>query len=572
MPRPPAAFVSDEELALSVPALVEGGRADLALRTLWLAADGAPDLDRFARLLDLLALLPPQTRSSGPGVRLHLRLLTGLRRAGDSLDAVEAARDAGLGAHFLNVYRAWALSQQERFGEALETLKPALSESLDTEPDAGPETGGLTRFEDTLGWRVRARSLAALGQGGWREGYARARLHATGRALALVWLEEGATLSGRGDVQGALRAYTQALPLVERDPYYHALALHNLGLVCLRDCRFGEAEAYFGRVSGVGRAAAFRARALCGEGAVRRALGEWDRAAWAYRAALELQAEDDDRQQAWRGLGHTLRLSGRARSAVEWLTRATTATPGDRQTGRSWVFVDVAAAYAALGDVSAAHEALGLIPPLTGEDADRERIVRAELARQGGDLAGALSHLGGLNLQTLWAREEAHAFPELFSPLPDPATRPAPLPRAERTHVTVRALGPLDVRVNGRPVPVGPASRAGVLLVALLEAGGRAGTGELALAVSSREDRCERHGKQAVSRIAGELRRALGWEGSVQARSGAYFLDPAAEWDYDVRSALEAGQPIEAFLSGVTLPWVLDRETQLRQKDSDHLH
>nr|WP_246580970.1 tetratricopeptide repeat protein [Deinococcus aestuarii] len=552
---------------MSVPALVEEGRADLALRTLWLAAEGAPGLDRFARLLDLLTLLPPETRGGGPGVRLHLRLLTGLRRSGDTLGAVTAARQAGLGAPFLNVYAAWALSQQERFGEALEGLAPSLSESLDTHPDAGPETGGLTRFEDTLGWRVRARSLAALGREGWREAYARARLHASGRALALVWLEEGATLSGRGDVQGALRAYTQALPSVEHDPYYHALALHNLGLVCLRAGRFEEAEAYFGRVRRVGRAAAaFRARALCGEGAVRRALGEWDRAASAYRAALDLEAEDDDRQQAWRGLGHTLRLAGRARSALEWLTRATLATPGDRRTGRSWVFVDVAAAYAALRDPAAARDALGRTGPLTGEDADRGRVVRAELARQGGDPAGALAHLGGLDPRTLWAREEAHAFPELFALLPGP-DRPAPLPRAGRTRVTVRALGPLDVRVNGRPVPVGPTSRAGVLLVALLEAEGRAGTGELALAVSDREDRRERHGRQAVSRIAGELRRALGWEASVQARSGAYFLDPGADWDYDVRSALDSGQPVEAFLSGVTLPWVLDREGELRQRD-----
>ena len=112
---------------------------------------------------------------------------------------------------------------------------------------------------------------------------------------------------------------------------------------------------------------------------------------------------------------------------------------------------------------------------------------------------------------------------------------------------------------------------AALLLVALLEAGGQASTGQLALAVSGREDRRERHGKQAVSRLARELRRALGWDGSVRAGSGAYFLDPGAEWTYDVHDLRAAGQPVEAFLSGVTLPWVLDRETELRQQDSNDL-
>ncbi|EYB69206.1 hypothetical protein DEIPH_ctg011orf0199 [Deinococcus phoenicis] len=551
--------VTDEELAASVAALLEEGQDALALRTLTLAAGDVQLTARLTFLLDLLTRLPADLLGSEPGVRLHLQLLSGLRRHDRVLEVTAAAHAAGLSAPFLDVYRGWALSQQDLFPEALAALAPALQ--------TGPDALDLTPVEDTLAWRVRARSLARQGQDGWREAYARARRRAAGRPLALVWLEEGATLGRRGDVVDALAAYAQALPLVEGDPYYRALTLHNMGLVCLRACRFEEAETYFQRVRQVRRrAAAFQARAQCGEAAVRRALGEWERAEAAYRAALDLDPDDDDRRQAWRGLGHTLRLAGRPLSALEWLTRAANVTAGQRQTGRSWVFVDLAAAHAALRDPRAAQAALDRTGPLSGEDADREQIVRAELARQAGDAGTALALLQPLDRRTLWAREEAHAFPALFALLG--RGRPAPLARPACPHVLVRAAGPLDVRVNGRRVPLAPTALAGVLLVALLEAGGQAGTGQLALAVSGHEERRERHGKQAVSRLARELRRALGWEGSVRASAGAYFLDPQADWRYDVREAQAAGQPVEAFLSGVTLPWVLDRETELRQQGS----
>ncbi|WP_272975795.1 tetratricopeptide repeat protein [Deinococcus geothermalis] len=561
MPRA-APAMTQEEVSLSVTALLAEGRADLALRTLTLAADTAISSGEFAPLLDLLGRLPAAVRDSAAGVRLHLRLLGSLRQHERTLEVIQAARTIGLDAPFLQVFAGWALSQQERFAEAQVALAPALHREAD-----------LTPLEQTLAWRVQARALAAQGLAGWREAYARARQCAQGRPLALVWLEEGATLGRQGAVGEALAAYAQALPLVERDSYYRALTLHNMGLVCLRACRFEEAEAYFQRVRQVGRgAAAFQARALCGEAAVRRALGEWERAESAYRAAAQLEADDDDRQQAWRGLGHTLRLAGRPLSALEWLTRAAGAVPGERQTGLSWVFVDLAAAHAALGDHAAAQAALARTGPLAGEDADRACIVRAELARQAGDPEVALALLRPLSRQSLWLREEAHAFPELFALLErEGQDLPEALPRPARPQVTVRAAGPLEVRVNGRPVPLAPTSLAGVLLVALLEAGGQASTGQLALAVSEREDRRERHGKQAVSRLARELRRALGWDGSVRAGSGAYFLDPGAEWTYDVHDLRAAGQPVEAFLSGVTLPWVLDRETELRQQDSNYL-
>lgn len=552
--------MTDEEWTASVTALLEEGREHLALQMLMRAADENGTNTRFTGLLNLFARLPAEVRESEAGVRFHLRLLGSLRQHEQVLEVIRAARLAGLAAPFLNVYEGWAFSQRGQAEAALDTLASAL--------DA--PAASLLPLEDTLAWRVQARALAALGRAGWREAYARARQHAQGRPLALVWLEEGATLGKQGAVLEALAAYARALLLLERDPYYRAFTLHNMGLVCLRACRFEEAEAYFQRVRRSGRGAqALEARALCGEAAVRRALGEWERAEAAYRAAAHLSGDDDDRQQAWRGLGHTLRLAGKPLSALEWLTRAATAVPGERQSGRSWVFVDLAAAQAALGDRQAAEAALKRTGPLSGEDADRANIVRAELARQGGDTEAALALLRPLARQTLWAREEAYAFPDLFALLGE--ARPAPLPRAGKPSVSVRAAGPLEVRVNGRAVPLAPTSLAGVLLVALLEAGGQASTGQLALAVSGREERSERHGKQAVSRLARELRRALGWEGSVQARSGAYALDPEAEWTYDVREAQVRGQPVETFLSGVTLPWVLERETELRQMDANLL-
>ncbi|WP_051935679.1 tetratricopeptide repeat protein [Deinococcus sp. YIM 77859] len=560
MPRPKITAVTEEEWNASVTALLEEGREDLALQMLSRAADEATTIARFSELLDLFARLSMAHKRSEEGVRFHLRLLASLRLHEPVLEVTRSARLEGLAAPFLSAFEGWALSQREEWEAALDALLPALHAPFEA----------LTLLEDMLTWRVRARALAALGQGGWREAYARARQHVQGRPLALVWLEEGATLGRQGAVLEALAAYARALPLLERDPYYRAFTLHNMGLVCLRACRFEEAEAYFQRVRQCGRGArALEARALCGEAAVRRALGEWERAEAAYRAAAHLEGDDDDRQQAWRGLGHTLRLAGKPLSALEWLMRATTAVPGERQAGRSWVFVDLAAAHAALGDEQAALTALERTGPLAGEDADRAVIVRAELARQAGNIEGALALLRPLPRHTLWAREEAHAFADLFALLGE--ARPAPLPRTGRPRVVVRAAGPLEVRVNGRVVPLAPTSLAGVLLVALLEAGGRASTGQLALAVSEREERRERYGKQAVSRLARELRRALGWAGSVQASAGAYALDPEAEWTYDVREAQTRGLPVEAFLSGVNLPWVLERETELRQKDASPL-
>ncbi|WP_158680039.1 tetratricopeptide repeat protein [Deinococcus sp. NW-56] len=555
--------VSPAEWDASVQALLAAGRAEDALQTLTRAAEGVSQPARFGELLNLFLTLPPQVREGREGVRLHLRLLGNVRPAGEVRQLAEWALGQGLEAPFVHAVLAWSLAREDDYAGALVAADRALA----GEAELAPHEAGAA-------WRVRGRSLAHLGREGWQAAFARAAAFVTGRALGILRMEEGALLGRSGDQAGALRAYAEALTHFRHDGHHRAWTLHNMGLACLVSGRFEEAEGYFARVTAIRRGAeAARARAWCGQAAARRALGEWARAAALYRQAAaeaERQGDLDDVRQALRGLGHTLRLSGQTFAALEPLTQATRAAPGDRASGTSWVHVDLAAAHAALGQAERAEAVLALTGPLEGEDEGRARIVRAELARQRGDRAGALALLRPLNPDTLWAREEAHAFPGLFALLSAAGLpTPAPLPRPARTLVRVRAMGTPRVEVGGRPVPLGGPGLA--VLCALLDGGGEGLTDLLAEVVEDGTPRPPRLQRQRVSAAVRAVRDALGWPGSVGSVPGGYRLDPAAEWHYDVGEALRRGDPVETFLPGVSLPWVLAREQELRQRDANLL-
>lgn len=79
-------------------------------------------------------------------------------------------------------------------------------------------------------------------------------------------------------------------------------------------------------------------------------------------------------------------MRGQNLRAIEWLTQAAVTLPAERDSGQSWVFVDLAAAHVSLPRLEAAHvtDLLGRAGPLVSEDADRAEIVRAELARRQG--------------------------------------------------------------------------------------------------------------------------------------------------------------------------------------------
>lgn len=562
-PSGPSVTVSPAEWDASVQALLAAGRAGDALQTLGRAAEAATQPARFAELLGLFLALPPHVRESREGVRLHLRLLGNVRPPGEVRQLAEWALEAGLEAPFVHAIRAWALAQEVDYAGALAAADRALA----GESELAPHEAGAA-------WRVRGRSLAHLGQAGWQAAFTRAASFAQGRALGILHMEEGALLGRSGDQTGALRAYAQALTHFRHDGRHRAWTLHNMGLACLVSGRLREAEGYFARVAAIRRGAeGARARAWCGQAAARRALGEWARAAALYRQAAaeaERQGDPDDLRQALRGLGHTLRLLGQTFAALEPLAQAARVTPGDRASGTSWVQVDLAAAHAALGQPERAEAALALTGPLEGEDEGRARIVRAELARQRGDRGEALTLLRPLDPGTLWAREEAHAFPELFALLLAAGLpTPSPLPRPARTVVRVRAMGTPRVEVGGRPVPLGGPGLA--VLCALLDAGGEGLTDLLSEVVDDGTPRPPRLQRQRVSAAVRAVRGALGWPGSVESVPGGYRLDPAAEWHYDVGDALRRGAPVETFLPGVSLPWVIVREQELRQGDTNRL-
>jgi tetratricopeptide (TPR) repeat protein len=401
----------------------------------------------------------------------------------------------------------------------------------------------------------------------WEAAFEQALEISEGWARGLILLDLGGLRSRAGNEPGAMLAYTDALKLVVSTGH-RAMILNNMGVVCLRLGRFAEAEDYFMQVAAL--RSGFRSRALSGQAAARRALGEWARAESLYRQAAEASRDEDDRRQALRGLGYTQRLAGRHMQALETRRGAANAAQGDRDSGQSWVNVDVAATLASLDhlDRTGVETHLDLAGPLDIEDAQRAVIVRAELARRTGQPEQAVALLEPLVRSSLWMREEAHAFPQLFALLP-PEQRPEPLPRPQQTQVHLRALGVPRVQVNGRRVRLGPLEVA--TLAALVLAGGDLTTDELIDVIRDGKPRGTRPAAQRVSRVVRQLRVSLGWDGSVITLGGAYQLDPAAHWTSDVQAALQEHVQVTAFLSGISLPWATEQEQHLIQRDADDL-
>jgi DNA-binding SARP family transcriptional activator len=133
--------------------------------------------------------------------------------------------------------------------------------------------------------------------------------------------------------------------------------------------------------------------------------------------------------------------------------------------------------------------------------------------------------------------------------------------------VQVRARGVLSIKVNGRAVPIRPVSRAGELLVLLLEGGGEESVERLVAALYP--DHETKAGKNALSKQVTTLRKALGWECSVEAVGGGYRLDDTAHWSYDVDEARTHGENVHRFMEGVYSEWALEVARRLGG-DSTH--
>lgn len=543
----------------SILAFLDAGRFDDAILTIERA------LNEGQNAADLLALLRRVEDSAVgalglQGLQLKVRLTGNAQTPEDVIALVRSAQAAGIRSGALHAHLAWALTQQEAFAEALQAAKAALR-----------ERSRLTRRELGLALRMKGFALNRLdAHADWEAAFREALDVSVGWTRGMVLLDLGGLRSRGGDEAGAMLAYAEALTLVV-SVEHRALLLNNMGLICLRLGRFEEAEAYFMQVAGL--RPLFRSRALSGQAAARRALGEWARAESLYRqaaGAAQVGMDEDDLRQALRGLGHTQRLAGRHMQALTTLREAAHVTQGDLDSGTSWVNVDLAATLASLDHLDAAlvEAHLARTGPLDREDGERAAIVRAEIARRSGHPHRALALLAPVGRTSLWMREEAHAFPLLFALLP-PDQHPEPLPRPHQTQVHLRVLGVPTLHVNGRRVQLKNLEM--VVLTALVMAGEDLSTDELIHVVRDARPRDTRQAAQRVSRIVRQLRVALGWEGSVIAGSGTYRLDPAASWTSDVQEALDQHAPVSAFLSGVSLPWATEQEQYLLQRDLDDL-
>jgi hypothetical protein len=64
--------------------------------------------------------------------------------------------------------------------------------------------------------------------------------------------------------------------------------------------------------------------------------------------------------------------------------------------------------------------------------------------------------------------------------------------------------------------------------------------------------------KKSLWNIANLLHKTLGWKHAIKNLRGAYQLDPAAEWQYDIAQARQKKQSVDNFLSGVYSEWALE--------------
>lgn len=517
-----------EDARLSLEALLASDRTASALGLLEELVNRASTHQAAEGVVELFGLLPEGLLREASFGRLYAMALCRSRQSGRLLAYLEALPPPIPAA--LRTYWAWALLREGRPEEALGQLE-ALQECEAT--DRG------------LYWRTMGEARFRLGRPDWHQAFLQAREHLRGAALGRCLVDEAGLLHLAGQRSAARVLWAEALAYLREDPYYLAWARHSLGMALLND-RPEEAEGHLleaVRLSRKAVAREFQARALCGLGAVRRSFGEWERALSSYREATRVARERDDRQQALWGYGHTLRLLGRLEEALAQLTLARELDPSP---ATSWLNADIAAVRLMLGDSEGAQEALGQALSLGERGKVVLRVVQAAL----GPPEAARSLLEGLEPTKLWVREELHCFPALKALLALPE-----LGRSKQW-VEVNPFGALEVKVNGRPVPISPTGRPGELLVFLLENGGSAGVEQL-LDQLYRDNRPQ--DRKALWETAERLRGALGWKGSVRVKGGVYQLDPEAEWVYRDRPPPGAGE----FMVGHYADWVQERRNGL---------
>lgn len=395
----------------------------------------------------------------------------------------------------------------------------------------------------------------------WREAYTSAHSLLKGEELGRALFNFGYCLALTGFYAESQSIYLEALICFRNNPFFQAWTRYNLGLGALRELQ-PDTERHFleaVRITRNPKAAGLRPSVLNGLGSYRRALGEWTRAETAHREALHVASDTLQRETAYRGLARTQRLAGHPVEALETLELALQEQGLEYQL----IHLERALAFLALGQAKQAHEALDKTGAITSEITRwLWHITRAELARLEGRPEEALALLEGLPTYTLSAREEVRQFPKLFDLLRQAGQpTPPPLEYVSQTVVQVQALGVLSVSVNGRPVNITPTGRAGEVLCILLESQGQTATERLVDMLWPRSTVGEK--RHALWQLVKELRDALGWPESIQAKRKAYVLDPHIRWDYDVNQARAAKRVTATFLDGVYSDWTQEVNDEL---------
>jgi tetratricopeptide (TPR) repeat protein len=495
--------VTLNELRESLLALLELGQDQTALRTVQHVMDDIHNQSVWQELRDVLEHTVGLAQlHQEPWVPQYVRVLRGCRDAGKILEISAGHRNP-----LVRLERAWALVVKEDFVAAQAILREVIP--------------GLT--DNPLGFAYRCQTSIEFQLGrDWRSTWQHVRSRLSGRALGIALLDEAFQYAQVGEEERSRQSAREAAPLLEHDPFHFAWAQHSLGMSYLRDNLLEQAEQALTEAEQLSRhrrAQAFRARALCGIGSLRRAQGHLSVAETQYRQAVKAAQESDDLIQALWGAGHCLRLQGNPEQALEQFKRASRVNVDS-----NWIEVHRALALLMLERTVEAQEAIKRAGDVHGATVQRMRIARAELARLQGLENLAVQTLQELSSDSLAAREEARLFPDLFALLKDAI---APSTYGLEHHVIEVQADLSSVRINGRNIPI-KATNSTRLLSVLLEHGGTLDIETLVQRIWPGEA-LERKRKQ-LWRTVQQLRDLLGWQNAVVAIKDAYQLDTNAHW------------------------------------------
>lgn len=529
------------ELNFTIQELLSNGHTEIAAQTLEHALKVANTQYQQSVVFQALGHANPALRASPRWVGLSARLYCVTRNFKNLQELLEIQPNK------LLAYQSWLeLQYHQNPGQALKLARVAEHQSQ------GYELG--------LAQRTQAIALFETQQTGWQEAFGRACENLTESSLGRCQIDWGHALEQNGKHLEARSMWARALHSLQVDPYYAAIIYYNIGVSCLKLGSAEAEQAFYNMRQTAQRfeAAEFKARAQCGLAASRRALGELERALYTYQIAQKIKSDPDDQRQVLRGIGHTRRLLGQYTQALSDLEKATQITEQDTQTQTSWVYADIAALHAQLGNIQLAREALTRTGDLSRREEDHQRasIVKAEMARLEHQPQIALQYLNEVNPNRLWTWEEAKCFPQLFALWEIAKGTKTKTILLTRNVIQVRLFGTIRVEVNNRPIPLKSNGRPAELFGLLMYHGGNLSSERVSHFLFP-EERYEQHprNRKALSQFVKTLRQTLGWNDSIQNRAGRIELDPNSEWcsDLETRNHKQI-----RFLDGMASEWILE--------------